>query len=534
MNPEAFQAVAYAASQERSLEVVLKRIVEGLVGQLNVALARVWLVAPGDICSHCRLRSVCPDQTRCLHLVASDGRPRNRAEDWTRINGDFRRIPIGREIVGNLCPAGEPLLIELIGESDRSIERPDWARRERIRSFAGYPLVFRGEPLGAMAVFSRAAIDGTDFGWFSTFAGAAAVSIANARAFDEIDQLRQRLESQNDYLRSALEEASNHPAIIGRSTPLRRMLEQIELVAPTDATVLITGETGVGKELVARAIHQGSARHNRPLIKVNCSAIPRELFESEFFGHIKGAFSGASNDRLGRFQLADAGTLFLDEIGDLPPAMQPKLLRALQEGEFESVGDDRTRRANVRIVAATNHDLLREVHRGRFRQDLFYRLSVFPIRVPSLRERKDDIPLLAEQFVESACRRFKRTQLQLTEENLHQLEAYGWPGNIRELQNVIERAVITARLGMLRFDLPIPSEAPAGRIELHSPTETEPAVVKEHEMRQHERDNIMAALRQSQGRIYGAGGAAELLGLRPTTLSARIKKFGLKKVIHRG
>ncbi len=222
-------------------------------------------------------------------------------------------------------------------------------------------------------------------------------------ALQEVNSLRQRLESENAYLREEAKEASGRGPITGKSPAIRHVLEQVDVVAPTDAAVLILGETGVGKELVARAIHEGSPRSVGPLIKVNCTAIPRELFESEFFGHVKGAFSGALKDRMGRFQLADGGTLFLDEVGDLPPQMQPKLLRVLEEGEFEPVGHDQTRRANVRLIAATNHDLSNMVLNGQFREDLYYRLSVFPIEVPPLREHKEDIPLLAAHFLELAC-----------------------------------------------------------------------------------------------------------------------------------
>jgi transcriptional regulator with GAF, ATPase, and Fis domain len=234
-------------------------------------------------------------------------------------------------------------------------------------------------------------------------------------AFKEIDKLRQCLESENEYLREEVRASSGDSTILGNSPAIHRVFEQIEMVAPTDATVLILGETAVGKELVARNIHERSPRHERPLIKVNCTAIPRELFESEFFGHVNGAFSGAFGDRVGRFQLADGGSLFLDEVGDLPPEMQPKLLRVLQEGEFEPVGDEKTRRANFRMIAACNQDLKTAVRDGRFRQDLYYRLSVFPIEVPALRERKEDIPILATHFLEVACKRFNRPDLQLAE-----------------------------------------------------------------------------------------------------------------------
>jgi transcriptional regulator with GAF, ATPase, and Fis domain len=303
------------------------------------------------------------------------------------------------------------------------------------------------------------------------------------------------------------------------------------MVAPTDAAVLILGETGVGKELVARAIHERSRRDDRPLVKVNCTAIPRELFESEFFGHVKGAFSGAAGNRVGRFQLADRGSLFLDEVGDLPLEMQPKLLRVLQDGEFQPVGDDKPRHADLRIIAASNHYLKKEVAEGRFREDLYYRLSVFPIEVPTLRKRKEDIPLLAAHFVEAACQRFKRSPLHLSQDQIRQLQSYDWPGNVRELRNVVERAVITARLGSLHFDINEGVEAgptaQAANAEVSSSESTK--VISAAEMKRRERENIVAALTSNGGRIYGPGGAAELLGMKPTTLTTRIKKLGIKK-----
>ena len=353
------------------------------------------------------------------------------------------------------------------------------------------------------------------------------------RALEEIDKLRQRLESENDYLREEVKEASGSSKILGSSGGIRRVLDRVEMVAPTDATVLILGETGVGKELVARAIHERSPRRDRQLVKINCTAIPRELFESEFFGHVRGAFTGAVRDRIGRFQLADGGTLFLDEVGDLPPEMQPKLLRVLQEGEFERVGEDKAHRANVRIIAASNRDLKQVVREGHFREDLYYRLSVFPIEVPPLRERKEDIPIFAQFFFESACRRFNRSGLALTEAQLNQLLNYDWPGNVRELQNVIDRAVIGARDGSLHFDLSDGTAQSATQVASEAFSNQEFGVISAEEMKRHERDNIVAALTRSKGRIYGSGGAAELLGVPPTTLSARIKKLGIKKLLER-
>jgi transcriptional regulator with GAF, ATPase, and Fis domain len=349
------------------------------------------------------------------------------------------------------------------------------------------------------------------------------------RALEEIDKLRQRLESENAYLREEVKEAQGGGQILGNSDGIRRVLGQIELVAPTDATVLILGETGVGKELVARAIHERSPRRDGQFVKVNCTAIPRELFESEFFGHLRGAFTGATRDRMGRFRLADGGTLFLDEVGDLPPEMQPKLLRVLQDGEYERVGEDQALRANVRIVTASNRDLRRAVREGRFREDLYYRLSVFPIEVPPLRERKEEIPILAKYFFDSACKRFARAGLVLTEAQLQQLLSYHWPGNVRELQNVIDRAVIGARDRAFHVD-PSDSGVPRNAAEVMAETITNPGleVISDEEMKRRERDNIIIALKRSDGKIYGAGGAAELLGIAATTLSSRIKKLKIR------
>ena len=293
--------------------------------------------------------------------------------------------------------------------------------------------------------------------------------------------------------------------------------------------MLILGETGVGKDLVARAIHKSSARSDHPAVKINCAAIPLELFESEFFGHVRGAFTGAVIDRVGRFQLADGGTLFLDELGSLPLEMQPKLLRVLQDGEFEPVGSDRTRRVNVRTIAATNRHLKDRIRAGQFREDLYYRLSVFPIEVPPLRERSADIPLLAQHFLDEAGRRFNRPGMHLTSSQLHQLQNYDWPGNIRQLQNVIERSVIASRPEALRLEIP------RGESEMSAPASAWTAssgesldVVPDQEMSRRVRDNMLAALKHCGGRIYGRGGAAELLGLRPSTLSTRVRKLRLK------
>jgi DNA-binding NtrC family response regulator len=316
--------------------------------------------------------------------------------------------------------------------------------------------------------------------------------------------------------------------IIGQSSVWRQIIRQIEMVAPTDATVLVLGETGTGKELIARELHRRGRRKDKPLVRVNCACIPKELYESEFFGHARGAFTSAIRDRIGRFEAAAGGTLFLDEIGEIPLELQGKLLRVLQEKSYERVGEDKTRRSDVRIVAATNRDLKREVAAGRFREDLYYRLNVFPISVAPLRERKEDIPLLADHFVELAVNELGCPRPRLTRAGIESLQNYEWPGNIRELRNVIERAAIFARGGALEFDLPITGADPS-RFEPDDPDGLEQEFLTDAEMRRRERENLFAVLRKTGWKIKGVDGAAELLGVKPTTLISRIEKMGLKR-----
>ena len=344
-------------------------------------------------------------------------------------------------------------------------------------------------------------------------------------ALAEVEALKDRLHDENQYLREELRAEYNFEEMVGESPAMANVRAAIETVAPTDANVVISGETGTGKEIVTRAIHALSGRRDKPLIKVNCASIPRELFESEFFGHVKGAFTGAIKDRVGRFQLADQGTLFLDEISEIPLEVQGKLLRVLQEGEFEKVGEAKTRRADVRIIAATNRSLKEEVEGGRFRQDLYYRLNVFPIDVPPLRHRGEDTQLLAIHYLERAVRKLSRGPRSLTSAEASHLMSYDWPGNVRELQNVIERAVITNRGGPLSFDLP--SSEGSGPSAPGIALGAEVGVVSDAEMRRWERDNVLRALERTNWRVYGPEGAAALLGVRATTLASRIKKLGL-------
>jgi len=341
-------------------------------------------------------------------------------------------------------------------------------------------------------------------------------------ALAEVEQLKNRLELEKAYLQEEISSEFNHHRIIGRSAGLQKVLQQIELVAPTDVSVLINGETGTGKELIARAIHESSSRSDRPLIRVNCAAIPEDLFESEFFGHVKGAFTGASSDRLGRFELADGGTLFLDEVGEIPLHLQGKLLRVLQERYYERVGDSTTRQVDVRIIAATNRDLKSSVSSKQFREDLYFRLNVFPIETIPLRERIDDVSLLTQHFLEKVSIRTNKQGLKIPLSELKKLENYSWPGNIRELENVIERQVILSRNGVLRFDGLVTGD-------LHDLTNSGPlyhhTILTGEELKAEDRRNIFRALKKTGGKVFGDNGAAALLQLKPTTLASRIKKY---------
>jgi len=343
-------------------------------------------------------------------------------------------------------------------------------------------------------------------------------------ALHEVDTLRQRLEMENAYLQEEIRTGHNYKEIVGTSTAIRRLINQIDLVADTDASVLIHGESGTGKELIARAIHGASTRSHRPLIRVNCAAIPRDLFESEFFGHVRGAFTGATTDRAGRFELANGGTLFLDEIGEIPLELQAKLLRVLQEGQFERVGDSKTRKVDVRIIAATNRHLQAMVEQKLFREDLFFRLNVFPVESVSLRQRPEDIAELAMHFLKHSCDKLNKPGIRLSKANIEQLKAYNWPGNIRELENVIERAVILARGERLLLELPdmqkdiLPANESAGH---------QGNILTREQMYDLEYNNLIQALKSCKGKVFGEDGAAALLGVKPTTLASRIKRFSI-------
>jgi len=341
------------------------------------------------------------------------------------------------------------------------------------------------------------------------------------KALWDVQQLTQHLRAENVYLQEEITSSLGFDEIVGESDVLRSVLTQVDHVAATDASVLLLGETGTGKELLARAIHERSPRKQRPLVKVNLAALPSSLIESELFGHVKGAFTGAVADKQGRFRLADGGTLFLDEIGELDPELQTKLLRVLQEGEFERIGSPETHRVDVRIVAATNRDLRRAMEQNAFRPDLYYRLAVFPIEVPPLRLRRDDIPLLTWHFIAKKQGRLGKTISSIPAKVMEALTEYDWPGNIRELENVIERAMILVS---------------GPTLSLPEPLKTGPRLPRDFQPVGHQeidREQILAALRASRWKIKGAGNAAELLGLKPSTLRYRMKVLGIQRPLKR-
>ena len=523
-------------AQEQSLEELLKKMVRRILDRPNVARVRIWLIEKGDICSTCIRRPECPDQTRCLHAVASGGNTFNskgEEEEYTRMTDPFARIPIGVGVGGKIAATGKQVVLQDLDKDPGELSYIPWIKREKIRGYNGVPIIYKGEVLGLIAVFSRANVPVGAEVWGRVFADHIAGALANARAFEEIQRLKSQLEQQNAYLQEEVVEAKAFGDLVGQSAALRQIVSQIDLVAPTDASVLVLGETGTGKELVAHEIHRRSKRKDKALVRVNCASIPKELYESEFFGHAKGAFTGAIKDRAGRFEAAEGGTLFLDEIGEVPLDLQGKLLRALQEKRYERVGEDRTRFADVRIVAATNRDLKKEVAAGRFREDLYYRLNVFPIQVVPLRERKEDVALLAQHFIKLSAKELGCPKPRLTQAGMVQLQSYEWPGNIREMRNLIERAVILARGGALEFDLPASSGASPAALRTGTVDEANPdrEFFTESEMQQRDRDNILAVLKKADWKIKGADGAAELLGVKPTTLLSRMKKLGLKRPV---
>jgi formate hydrogenlyase transcriptional activator len=425
--------------------------------------------------------------------------------------------------------------------AERRYPMEERAFQDGIRSYVIVPLIVKGRSVGVLAVASTRTgqYSESDADLLQDAANQIGLAVENMKAYAEVERLKSRLEAENIYLQDEIQTEHNFAEIVGSSPALIDVLRKTEQVAHTDSTVLVYGETGTGKELIARAIHDRSPRRERPLVKVNSSAISAGLVESELFGHVKGAFTGAIDKRIGRFALADHGTLFLDEVGELPPETQVKLLRVLQEQEFEPVGSNQTVRVDVRVIAATNRDLEEAVRAGRFRADLFYRLNVFPLRVPPLRERVSDIPLLAKFFLSRYARRFGRQIETISAETMDRLMSYSWPGNIRELQNVIERAVVLSRGPALELDrelLPAPlrpgpdvvhPERPGQHLDKSTPSGLAAA------LEETERAHIVAALESAAGVVEGPRGAAKILGMHPNTLRSRMEKLGIRRSGHR-
>jgi formate hydrogenlyase transcriptional activator len=406
---------------------------------------------------------------------------------------------------------------------------------EGLKSYCVVPLIVGGASIGTLNIASinLSQYSESDADFLSEIGAQMALAVSNMTAFEEIAELKFRLEEENVYLQEEIRIEHNFEEIIGNSPALLAVLRQVEQVAPADSTTLLYGETGTGKELIARAIHNRSSRQGRPLVKVNCSAISAGLVESELFGHVKGAFTGALERHVGRFELADRGTIFLDEVGELPLATQVKLLRVLQEREFEPVGSNRSVRVDVRVIAATNRNLEESIRAGEFRSDLFYRLNVFPIEVPPLRERLSDIPQLAMFFLARFSKKLGKAFKGISQTTLDQLANYSWPGNIRELQNVIERAAILSRNSILELEPDMLSSltgressaapsAPAAPIAASAPAN---APTLEDVGRAH----IISVLNQTGGIVEGPRGAAKILGLHPNTLRHRMQKLGLKR-----
>jgi len=456
-----------------------------------------------------------------FHIVGSPAEKRSVEEVWSAhaIHPPPVRpgVPYEGSDLRRAHTAGRPYACSDVFEKNVWLPHESMLAAVGVRAYVACPLRVLGKPLGA-AIFclgAPTAFSPEQLAVLSDVSRPLGVAVANALANEEIRRLREQLEAENISLRAQLCQAPWFEGIVGDSTALRRVLDAVEQVAATDATVLISGETGAGKELVARALHRRSPRAQGPLVMVNCSAVPEALLASELFGHERGAFTGAVARRKGRFEQAHGGTLFLDEIAEMPLETQVLLLRVLQEREFERVGGSETLRVDVRIVAATNRDLSEQVRAGRFRDDLYYRLNVFPIRMPALRERREDIPLLVAHFAEKHAKSFGRPIARIGRRTLRLLESYDWPGNVRELENVVARAVILSKSGTLRFD----REALPGQV----------LTGMQAQLQASERDMIESALIASRGRVAGANGAAKRLGMAPSTLDFRLKRLGIDK-----
>jgi len=435
-----------------------------------------------------------------------------------------RRIPYPKGLTWKIITDGKP---RYCADVDQDTVIGPSAREAGIKSYVSMPIFYEGKCVGTLNISSlhKNTFDKEEIQLLEIVAQQIGTAINNAqraeslkKALSEVEELKSRLQAENIYLQEEIKTEYNFEEIIGHSEALQKALRKVEHVAPTEASVLIQGETGTGKELIARAIHNFSLRKNRPLVKVNCPALPAGLIESELFGHEKGAFTGALSQKTGRFELANGGTIFLDEIGDLPLELQAKLLRVLQEGEFERVGNSSSIKVNVRVIAATNRDLKKAVDEGKFRPDLYYRLNVFPILIPPLRERKEDIPVLVRHFAMKYGTKLGKRIENISQEMMHGLLAYPWPGNVRELENVIERAVIVAHTPVIQIDETL-------EVRLDADSEAQSSDTLEDV----ERTHILRVLEETNWVIHGKRGAALVLGMNPHTLRSRMKKLGISR-----
>ena len=513
LNFEAARAYQQQLARERDRLRVLLEVNNALVSTLD--LRQLFHVIASS------LRRVLHHEYTSLALLDPKGnRLRVRALDFSGGQGlihEEMSVPLDQSPAGHAFAARLP---QRYSRTDLERFDSDITRRliaEGVRAECCVPLITRERVLGTLNVasFRDTAFPQEDQDLLSQVGAQVAIAVENALAFQEIAELKNKLTEEKLYLEDEIRTEHNFEEIVGESTVLKALLSQLQTVAPTDSTVLITGETGTGKELIARALHNLSARRDRTFVKINCAAIPTGLLESELFGHEKGAFTGAIAQKLGRFELADKGTLFLDEVADIPLELQPKLLRVLQEQEFERLGSTRTRRVDVRVVAATNRDLARMVENGTFRGDLFYRLNVFPLAVPPLRERPEDIATLVRYFAQRYARRMNRHIETVSTETIAALEGYHWPGNVRELENLIERAVILSPSPVLHIPLAELKSNPDGHT---------PGLVT---LAEAERKHILRALEESKWVLGGPKGAAALLGMKRTTLQSRMQKLGI-------
>lgn len=467
------------------------------------------------------IRNVMSCDAAAIMLTEPDGNHlRIHALDFPDSRGIFvegRQVPISDTMPGDAFRSGNPIVINRLDPTNTPPEMYDKATAEGLHSFCDVPLISRRRTLGVLAVARHAenTFDDEEVAFLSRVASQVAIAVENALDYGEISELKDKLAQEKLYLEDEIRGEMDFEGIVGQSSALRHVLQLVDTVAPSDSTVLLLGETGTGKELIARAIHERSRRKDRTFVKLNCAAIPTGLLESELFGHERGAFTGAITQKIGRLELADQGTLFLDEVGDIPIEIQPKLLRALQEREFERLGNTRTKKVDVRLVAATNRNLEKMIEDRQFREDLYYRLNVFPIRIPPLRERPEDIPLLVRYFAQKYARRMEKRVESVPTATMKKLSKWHWPGNIRELENFIERSVILTQGSAL--------QVPITEFTNHAKAAPVPAPTDSAE-----RGQILEVLKQTGGRVAGPNGAAARLNIKRTTLISRMKKLGIE------